>query len=135
MSLYKEFIITSSLPMQQLAKFLTFNAKAMNETGTPIRVIVTTGGEKRNTEQNKRLWKLYEKVSEQAWVNGQQYSKDIWHEYSANLYMPKVEFILPSGEIVSRRKSTSELTVKEFSEYMNKVEVYAVTELGVQFDS
>lgn len=44
------------------------------------------------------------------------------------------EVVMPSGEIITRRKSTTEMSVAEFSEFMQQVEAYAATELGVRFD-
>lgn len=135
-SLFREFLITSPAVWQALGQFIKANAGACIDADKPLRVIVTTEEKKRSLEQNSRLWKaVYEQIAEQAWVNGQQFSKDVWHEHFASMLMPKVEVITPYGEIVSRRKSTTELTVGEFAEYMTQVEAWAVNHLGVMFDA
>lgn len=133
-AIYREFTLFGASSWSALRAFVSANAKACVERGKPLRVIVTEDEKKRNNEQNKRLWKaVYEQIAAQTWVNGRQFSKDVWHEWFADKHMPKVEFVMPDGEIRSRRKSTSELTVSEFSEYMNTVEAEAATELGVEF--
>ncbi|MCM2312204.1 MAG: recombination protein NinB [Steroidobacteraceae bacterium] len=134
-AIYREFVLRAPAAANALTAFLKMNAGSAVERGKPLRVIVTEDEKKRNNEQNKRLWKaIYEQIAQQAWIDGRQFSKDAWHEHIAGLYMPKVEIVTPFGEIVSRRKSTSELTVSEFSEYMQKAEAYAASELGVVFD-
>jgi hypothetical protein len=40
---------------------------------------------------------------------------------------------LPGGEVITRRMSTTEMSVGTFTEYMQNVEAHAATELGVQF--
>lgn len=134
-AIYREFTLRAPSAANALTAFLRQNAGAAVERGKPLRVIVTEDEKRRNNEQNKRLWKaVYEQIAAQAWVNSQQFSKDAWHEHIAGLFMPKIEIVTPFGEIITRRKSTSELTVSEFSEYMQKAEAYAATELGVCFE-
>ena len=102
----------------------------------PLRVIITNKDRRsRNAEQNRRLWKaVYEQISEQAAVEGKKYDKDIWHEFFASKFLPQHEFALPFGQIVLRRKSTTELSVSEFADYMMQVEAFAASELGVVFN-
>lgn len=134
MNLYREFLIKTPAHASNVQAFLNSNAQAMADAGTPLRVIVTTTASKRNVEQNKRLWgHVYKCISEQAWVNGHQYSADVWHEHFARKHGVCDEVTLPDGEIVTRRKSTTEMTVREFAEYMHKVESDAAAELGVEF--
>lgn len=134
-AIFREFVLRAPSAANALTAFLRQNAGAAVERGKPLRVIVTEDEKRRNNEQNKRLWKaVYEQIAAQAWVNGQQFSKDAWHEHIAGMFMPKVEIVTPFGEIITRRKSTSELTVSEFSEYMQRAEAYAATELGVVFE-
>ena len=133
--IYREFPLRSKTAWDGIVKFVQNNAKACLERGRPLRVIITDDEKRRNNEQNKRLWKaVYEPIADQAWVAGKQYSKDVWHEHFANLFLPKREVITPFGEVVTRRASTSELTVSEFSEYMQNVEAWAAQNLGVIFE-
>jgi hypothetical protein len=44
------------------------------------------------------------------------------------------EVTLPNGEIISRRKSTTQMSVGEFSAYTAAVQAYAANNLGVTFE-
>lgn len=133
-SLYKEFVLNGPAAWQAFKAIVRANAKAFNDNGKPLRVILTSSDRKRSSEQNALYWSYYlDQIADQAWVEGRQYNKDIWHEFFAQEFGVKIEFSLPDGSIISRRKSTTEMKVGEFSEYLQKVETYAATELGVRF--
>jgi hypothetical protein len=98
-------------------------------------LIVTTAEAKRHEDQNKHYWgHVLTPISEQAWVAGRQFGKDVWHEHYAELYAAKLEFVLPTGEICIRRKSTTEMGVKEFAEYVRRVQADAASKHGVLFE-
>lgn len=133
--MYREFTLRSPSAWSALVAFVKSNAKACNDAGKPIRLIVTTDEAKRNADQNRRLWGyVYRTIAEQAFVNGQQFDADVWHEHCARAFGVCDEITLPDGEIVTRRKSTTQMTVSEFSEYMERVTAYATQQLGVQFE-
>ena len=133
--LYREFVLSSAAAWQALAQLVAANAKAFIDRGRPLRVIVTEDENKRTDSANRFYWgAVLTTIAEQAWVDGRQYSKDVWHEHFARLYLPHTEIVTPYGEIVSRRKSTTELTVSEFSEYLQRVQSDAASSLRVIFD-
>lgn len=132
--MYREFVLRSPAVWQAFVAVVKSNAKAFADRGEPLRVILTSEATKRNAEQNRRLWGfVYKAISEQAWVNGRRYDPDVWHEMLARKYGICDEVTLPDGEIITRRKSTTQMTVSEFAEYMTRVEAYAASELGVSF--
>ncbi|MDY0036705.1 MAG: recombination protein NinB [Zoogloea oleivorans] len=132
--IYREFVLRGPSVWKALVAFVKANAKAACDARKPLRVIVTSSERKRSAEQNARLWKaVYEQIEQQSWVNGRQYDKDTWHEYLAEKFLPKKEVEMPDGTMRLRRKSTTELTISEFGEYMQAVEAYAASELGVVF--
>jgi hypothetical protein len=134
-TLYREFVLDRKAVWPIIVNFVKANYNALIDAGKPLHIIVTTAEKKRNGEQNARLWGyIYATIADQAWVDGRRYSKDTWHEYFARKHCPKTEFVLPGGEIISRRKSTAEMNVGEFSEYMNAIEAEAAMELGVRFE-
>jgi hypothetical protein len=135
--LYKEFVLNGPAVWQLVKELIREHARAYIERGTPLRLILTTEERKRTLEQNGRYWSkaVLGAIAEQVWIDGKQYPEEVWHEEFAERYCPRIEITLPSGQIFSRRKSTSEMTVKEFSEYVQRVEVHAATQLGVEFDS
>ncbi|MFD1558335.1 recombination protein NinB [Paraburkholderia silviterrae] len=132
--LYKEFVLSGPAVWQLVKELVREHAKAYIERGTPLRVIFTTEERRRSVEANAHYWGyVLRSIAEQAWVNDRQFDADTWHEYYAGLYCPKVEFVLPTGEIATRRKSTSEMGQKEFAEYVTRVQSNAAQEHAVEF--
>ena len=133
--LYREFVLRSPANWQALAQLVAQNAKVFADRGKPLRVIVTEDERKRTDAANRFYWgAVLSAVAEQAWVAGKQYGKEVWHEHFARQYLPHTEIVTPFGEIVARRKSTTELTVSEFADYLQRVQSEAASTLGVQFD-
>lgn len=132
---YREFQLRSPSVWTSVLAFVKANAQACLEKGEPLRVIVTSDEKKRNAEQNRFYWGVaLRDISEQAWVDGKQFDKDTWHEYFARMFGVSEELTLPDGEIITRRKSTSQMTVGEFSTYVNQVQAWAANNLGVEFE-
>ena len=86
---------------------------------------------KRTPPQNRRYWGkgVLAQVAEQAVVGGRLFSAKAWHEQFKRQFIGVIE--LPNGEVVGM--SSTELDTKEFSEFCDKVEAFAATELGVTF--
>lgn len=133
-ALYREFTLRNGNVWQSLVALVKANAPVFAQKGEPLRVIVTSEERKRNAEQNRFYWGVaLRDIAEQAWVDGKQFDKDTWHEFFARKFGVCEDVTLPDGEIVVRRKSTTQMSVGEFSEYMNQVQAYAARELGVEF--
>ncbi|VVE82886.1 recombination protein NinB [Pandoraea sputorum] len=134
-ALYREFQLRSPSIWTNVLAFVKANAEACLEKGEPLRVIVTSDEKKRNAEQNRFYWGVaLRDISEQAWIDGKQYDKDTWHEYFARMFGVSDELTLPDGEIITRRKSTAQMTIGEFSIYVNQVQAWAANHLGVEFE-
>lgn len=125
------FILRSPSEYQQLQLFVRNNAKACNESGKPLVVTVSQEDKTRSAQQNRRYWAILGQIAEQAWVNGHQYSRDVWHEHFGRLYLALEDVTLPTGEIIQRRATTTRLDVAAFNDYMEAVERYAASELGI----
>lgn len=135
-ALYREFTLRDGGVWSAVVAFVRANAPSFAGKGEPLRVIVTAEERQRNTQQNRFYWgAVLKQISETAWVEGRQFDKDAWHEYFARKYGVCDEVTLPDGEIIMRRKSTTQMSVGEFSQYLNDVQAYAASELGVQFDA
>lgn len=133
--LYKEFTLNGAAVWHLVKELIREHAKAHIERGTPLRLIVTAEDRRRTSEANAFYWGVVlRSISEQAWVNEQQFNADTWHEYYANLYCPRVDVTLPTGELFSRRKSTSEMGQKEFTDYVTRVQANAANDFSVSFD-
>ncbi|MNM55833.1 NinB protein [compost metagenome] len=135
MALYREFVLKSPGIWPTVLAFIKANATACAEKGTPIRLIVTADERRRTNESNRYYWGVVLRdIAEQAWVDGRQYDKDTWHEYFADLYGVKTEKQLPDGRLLLVRKSTSDYSVGEFSDYLTLVQAHAANDFGVSFD-
>lgn len=118
---------------QQLWALLRGNWRAMADAGKPLAVHVTEAKSKRSTQQNRRHWAVVTRIAENAWVDGRQHSKEVWHEHLSRMFGVCKEMTLPDGEVILARESTGDMDVESFNAFMTRIEVYAVEELGVEF--
>jgi hypothetical protein len=81
----------------------------------------------RSLEQNDRYWKLIEIISEQTGND-----KQAIHAYLKKQFLSKISLVF--GEFVDLVGSTTKLSTKAFKEYVDKCEVHAQEELGVNLD-
>ncbi len=130
-SLYRLFILHEAQHVAGISSFLQSNWKAFADAGKPLQVAITEYKSKRSDDQNKRYWAVLREIAEKAWINGKQYSDEVWHEQMKRQFIGMES--LPSGGHYGI--STTKLSVSEFAEYMTQVEQYAASELGVQFDA
>lgn len=132
--LYREFVLNGPAVWQLFKELIREHAKAYIERGTPIRLIVTTEERRRTVESNAFYFGVVLRdIAEQVFIEGRQFDIDTWHTYYAEKFCPKTEVVLPSGEIFLRRKSTSEMGQREFTDYVTRVQADAANEHGVSF--
>ena len=89
--------------------------------------------EKRRDVQNRRYWAIMHQVAEQLRVNNENMSVDTWHEWAKRRFIGVREIVLPDGEIAILGMTSTELSVQDFSDYMQMVEAWAVDH-GVIFN-
>lgn len=123
----KTFVIRSQEQADRLAAFVGANWKACADQGKPLSVVASEYKSKRNLEQNAAYWRLLSAIADTAWIDGKQFSKEAWHIHFASKFIGYTEG--PGGELVPM--STTGLSVHEFSEYMEKIQACAATELGL----
>lgn len=137
--LYREFKIDEGNIARLTQALRVFWANAVRPwvaKGRSVLIIVTSEDAKRNTAQNARLWGyVYRHIAEQAWVNGAQFKADVWHEHFAREFGACEDVTLPTGEVVVRRKSSADMSVADFAEFMTRIEACAASELGVVFSA
>jgi hypothetical protein len=135
-ALYREFVISTPSVASILWRFLKLNASVFASKGTPLRVIVTEEEMDRLDEQIAYYFGVTVKtIAEQVWINGRQFDKDAWHEELAKKFLPTRELLLPDGEIILKRSSIArgKISLKKMTAYIQEVEAYAASELGVEF--
>lgn len=134
-TMYKEYTLRDNSVWQTIVALVKANAPSFASKGEPLRIIVTSEERKRNSQANRFYWgAVLAQIAEQAWVNGQQYTPDTWHEYYARKFGVCEDVTLPTGEVIVRRKSTSTMSEREFSEYTTKIQADASANLGVEFE-
>jgi hypothetical protein len=80
---------------------------------------------KRSLEQNRLYWAILSDISEQV-VPGKSYEPSVWHEYLRALFLPERFMELPDGSVKMLDPSTAELSLTDFSEYVEKVIQWAL---------
>lgn len=136
-TLYREFVLDTSAAGSVLVNFLKSNCAAFAGRGTPLRVIVTEEEMDRLDDQIAYYFgPCMRQICEQAWIAGRQYSKEVWHEHFAKLFLPATELVMPDGEIIIKRGSVArgKISLKKMNVFLLSVESYAAAELGVVFD-
>ena len=76
---------------------------------------------KRSQSQNRRYHAMLRDISDGVWLDGKQYSQEVWAEYF------KIKFIggtdLPGGGRIGI--STTLLSIQEFGDYMTQIEAWS----------
>lgn len=114
------------------------------DAANPIEIRIGEQIKSRNKDQNALMWAgPLRDIASQAYVNGQTYSADVWHEHFKREFLPEeadTELTregyqkwryLPSGERILKA-STGDLTTKGFSLYLEQIYAYGAS-LSVQF--
>jgi len=124
----KTFILREDRNAQALWAFLKSNWKASAEAGKPLQITIGPEKTSRSLQQNKRYWAILRTIQDTGWIHGKQFTQDAWHEYLKRQFIGCID--LPNGQVVGM--STAKLTVEEFQTYMEQVEAFAATELGIE---
>ena len=122
-------VITGTKTLNEAITFIQAQAPVCAKAGKPIHVEVFDDVKKRSSKANSRYWALLHTIGDQTWVEGKTFSPKVWHTFFSDKFTPRYD--MPGGG--SCCIGTSELSTAEFGEYMDKVEAYAASELGVTF--
>lgn len=133
----KKFILKSKLQLDNAINYI----KTLACDGK-LEVVIREHKDTRSLAQNAYYWRLLAQISEQTIMGNRQFTPDCWHEYLKQKVMP-IEFVDKSGKTVTKYKmlpdgstmirSTRELSVAEFADYITSVGAYAMVELEVKF--
>ena len=128
MALSRRFVLRDEQQAAQMLAFVKANARAMAEQGKPLAVTVEEHKAVRSSAQNRRYWALMRGIAESAYVGGKQFSDEAWHEFFKRKFIGLEE--LPGGNTAGI--STTTLDVAGFGSYMEQIEAYAASELGIE---
>lgn len=132
-ALYKEFTLRNGSVWNLLVAFVKANAPGCADKGQPLRVIVTEEGAQRNSAQNRKLHAMLTEIGDNAWWGGRKYPMEFWKEYYRQRFLLKDEYETPDGEIIQVYWSTADLSVKQFSELIEKIHAEAADEFGIDW--
>ena len=90
------------------------------------RVTIVITKEKRTLDQNKLYWLWLSCIAKETGND-----KDDLHEYFIYKYL-NPELVQVFEKMIYKRLSTTQLDTKQFTEYLNKIQVFANTELAIE---
>lgn len=123
------FILRSPLQRSALSEYLlTVPAEPVHE------VIIREWKSKRTLDQSAAAWVVVTAISEQVWIEGRQYSKDVWWLHLKREYFGPAHKQMPDGSLVEVEPRSSVRNTKEFSEWLEFLHSKAV-ELGVVLEA
>ena len=111
----------------------------------PLQITIHPYSPKRKKKQNDYAWSgMINDFIEQGIVNGRQFNSKIWHDYLKEKFLPEVpdpELTLPGYQKWAFKPdgsltlvgSTTKLTIKGFSNYLNDCMAFGAQELGIMF--
>jgi len=130
---------------QQIQTALALLPNLPIDAKNPLEMVIREKAKIRKPSQSALMFAgALKDMSEQAYFNGRSFSVDFWHFFMKKEFLPeeaeegitkddyKKWEIDPKGERILVG-STTQLTVKGFSIYLEKLQAYAVTEYGVEF--
>lgn len=97
-----------------------------NEGDKNWQVVLQEKSDTRTLDQNARLWELYNSIG-----NYLGYSDEEIHELMGYKFLLEKKTV--NGELITKIKSTTKLSVKEMADYQTKVEAFAAN-LGWSFN-
>jgi len=97
----------------------------MREAATGYELVLRPLKSKRSIDQNRRYWALLRELSAVAWIDGRQFSDQVWHEYFRKALIGCDEIHMPDGTTELRGISTTTLSVEQFGDYMTRIEQWA----------
>jgi hypothetical protein len=104
-----------------------------------LRIVIGPDVVDRTLKQNRFYWgPVLRQISEQAMANGTRYAPLGWHEaFKRELLGYEVVKVPVAGrkrpQVYRRLRSTTDLSVKQMSEYLDQIIATATTDLGVEF--
>jgi len=87
----------------------------------PLLLEVADYSEPKTRAQEKLLHSCFTGAHNDIEVEGQRFSAEAWKELYVRQFIGTDDIVLPSGEVIKRRKSTTKLTVAEYNNLIDRV--------------
>lgn len=140
----RTIIINNEAGAKAACAHIMSNWQAMCHNKTPMAARLYEYKRNATDEQRALMWIRLGEIAEQVWVDGRQYSAEIWHEHAKREFLPEEDgpskmakknyrkwSHLPDGSR-SLTGSTEGLTVAGKAEYITKLEAFGASN-GVRF--
>ena len=114
-------------------------AKMLISDGKEVRIRTEEAEDERSLKQNAFMWAVVlREMSEQARINGERFTAEAYHELMKRMFLgyefKRITIAGRKRKAVSKQlRSTTRLSVKRMSDYLDKVMAFAATDLGVVF--
>ena len=97
-------------------------------------VVISQYAAKRSLAQNSLYWLWITEISLSAYYSGSQvlHEPKVWHSFFAERFLGREAIELPDGVIIDETRSTTDLSTKEFSQYLTDVELFCGAEMDLQ---
>lgn len=121
------------------AKHAYAHARSIIDNGRPARIEAVEHEDDRSLKQNRFYWgPCLREISAQAEIEGQRWTAEAWHELFRRQFLGyEIEKVHVAGRkrpVINRRlRSTAKLKVRAFGKYLDEIQAFAATELGVEF--
>lgn len=115
-------------------------AKTLTQAGKTVHIKAGEAEDQRSIEANKFYWgPLLGAISDQV-RTPERWAPEAWHHLFRRKFLGysiKKEQVAGKKKpvVIRRLRSTRDLTVKQFATYVEQITAYAVTDLGVAFES
>lgn len=96
-----------------------------------LEVVIKKTQSSRSLAQNNLLHMWLGAIRDERHLAGYDlHSIDVWKEFFRQRFLVP-ESVIVNGQVVTIRKSTTKLTIKEFAVLLQKIEAYSTTELSI----
>lgn len=132
-------IVTDRVQAHQAASQAYALAQAILANGGRARILAEEHEDDRSLQQNRFYWgPCLREIAEQARIEGQRWTAEAWHELFKRMFLGyEIKKVHVAGKrrpvVIRRLRSTTGLKVKAMGAYLDKLQAFAATDLGVQF--
>lgn len=104
-------------------------------TNGKFEVVIRTPKSKRSLAQNRLLHMWIACIRDGYHEGGGElHSADVWKEHLCKMFLVTQSHDI-GGAVVETRKSTANLGIKEMTDFLEKIDMYAASELGILLPS
>ena len=96
-------------------------------------VVISQYAAKRSLAINRLYWLWLGQIGREAYYSGSQrlHEPTAWHLFFAERFLGRVAVELPDGVILDDTRSTADLSNKDFSAYLNDIELFCGAEMDL----